>query len=846
MNITDFCDKYGIKYYGIALKIGKGKNGKTYKVPKHHDLTGQPEQNDFYNLTAQELERRRQNTHLFDYLVMDTSSFIHIDVDYEDGEDYPKDEMDFIEAYTERTAYFKSVTKMRGKHLIVKTNETFNNNRRPQSKLKDVEFLNGQWSYVKRDTKVYNADKIYELDEDDILELYDASKNGKKTMDTKKMPVATNAKIERPKFEDNHRNFLLELTDILRQDDVDNYDPWTKLVWALHNDEDSTELKNNMEIAKYWSSKSKKYDEESFNKLWFKTRGGNTLGSFIYHVKTINETQFYKIKSKYFRKTQDIESTDMALAKIFLELVGDNYVFKRGEKASDLYTYHRKRWIKEDSKRGILKVNISAELGKFYSELYKNVCARISVLKIMENATSVDKSEADGLEKQLKVVSMVLTLVQKNNNISSISDCVINLLGCKNFDDIEFDKNGYLFAFRNKVYDLQTLNFIEPNKEDYILTSTGFDYETCDDHKVLELLTLFKQIFPDDEIFKYYLHLMATCMYGVPIEKFFLANGGGGNGKGVINELLVELLGNYAYTAPNGVLLAPLKLGNCPEVAGMKNKRLIIYREPDAEQKKICFSTVKELTGGSKINARMNYSNDTNTTLCGTHIMECNQRPKLDGRLDESVLRRVKDIPFVSTFTEDKDLLENADVLQNVYPANTYYKSDAFKSEYKFALFKILIEYIQDFHAKHGQSVCDKFDVPDVITKRSKEYIKSSDEIREWFDTVYETVDTKGMSKKDILDKELFVSIKDVHSQFQISDYYINQSKSNKRKMNKKYFIEYANTNINFKIYYFELYKSGCVNKRNILVGFTKRNNNNEDEDNNNEYDSENEECDDI
>tara|TARA_R110000787_G_scaffold97430_1_gene201053 strand:+ start:213 stop:2726 length:2514 start_codon:yes stop_codon:yes gene_type:complete len=837
MNITDFCDKMGIKYYGISLKIEKKKNGKTSKVPQKHPLTGQPNQNDFRDLSHEELERRKQNTHLFDYIVMDTTDFIHIDVDYEDNKKYPDVEENFIEAFTEKTAYFKSVTKMRGKHFIVKTTEKFGNNRRPKTTMEDVEFLNGQWSYVKRDTKVYNPEKIYELDDEDINDLYDPKSNTviNKEMNEKEMPPLTIGTIERPKFKDNHRNFLLDLTDILRQKDVDEYDSWTRLVWALHNDEDS----DNYDIAKYWSSKSEKFDEKEFNKFWFKTRDGSTIGSFIFYVKSIDETKFYKIKSQYFRKTQDIEATDMALAKTFLELVGDNYVFKRGEKSSDLYTYHRKRWIKEDSRRGILKVNISNELGKFFSEVYKNICSRISHLKLLEHATQLDKSEADGLEKQLKVVSGVLALVQKNNNISSISDCVLNLLGCKNFDDIEFDKNGYLFAFRNKVYDLQIMNAIEPKKEDYILTSTGFDYETVDDHKVLELLKLFETIFPDRDILKYYIHLMATCLYGIPIEKFFLANGGGGNGKGVINELLVELLGNYAYTAPNGVLLAPLKLGNCPEVAGMKNKRLIIYREPDAEQKKICFSTVKELTGGSKINARMNYSNDTNTTLCGTHIMECNQRPKLDGRLDESVLRRVRDIPFVSTFTEDEGLLANAEVLQNVYPANPYYKSDAFKSEYKFALFKILFEYIQDFHTKHGKSVCDKFDVPDVITKRSKEYIKSSDEIREWFDTVYETVDVKGKSKKEIIEGDLYVSLKDVHRQFQISDYYINQSKSNKRKMNKKYFVEYAKTNINFKIFYFERYKTGDVDKYNILVGFNKRL---IDED----YNSSNEECDDI
>ena len=78
MNITDFCDKYSIKYYGISLKIGKNNKGKTTKVPQYHKLTGQPDQNDFRNLSYEELERRKQNTHLFDYIVMDTTDFIHI------------------------------------------------------------------------------------------------------------------------------------------------------------------------------------------------------------------------------------------------------------------------------------------------------------------------------------------------------------------------------------------------------------------------------------------------------------------------------------------------------------------------------------------------------------------------------------------------------------------------------------------------------------------------------------------------------------------------------------------------------------------------------------------------
>jgi hypothetical protein len=120
----------------------------------------------------------------------------------------------------------------------------------------------------------------------------------------------------------------------------------------------------------------------------------------------------------------------------------------------------------------------------------------------------------------------------------------------------------------------------------------------------------------------------------------------------------------------------------------------------------------------------------------------------------------------------------------------------------------------------HGVGVCDKFDTPSAINKRSKDYIKSSDEIREWFDTAYEPVDTRNKTKKDILQEELYVTISDVFNQFKMSDYYLNQSKANKRMMNKKYLTEYCSTNINFKMFFNPLLKSGDLHKYNVLVGY--------------------------
>ena len=100
----------------------------------------------------------------------------------------------------------------------------------------------------------------------------------------------------------------------------------------------------------------------------------------------------------------------------------------------------------------------------------------------------------------------------------------------------------------------------------------------------------------------------------------------GGNGKGVIHELMEAMLGGsegYYYTAPNSVLLAPLSgKGSCVEVASMSKKRMVVYREPDGVSAKLNTSTICELTGGSEINARLNHSNNNSTKLCATHFMQ--------------------------------------------------------------------------------------------------------------------------------------------------------------------------------------------------------------------------------
>ena len=80
----------------------------------------------------------------------------------------------------------------------------------------------------------------------------------------------------------------------------------------------------------------------------------------------------------------------------------------------------------------------------------------------------------------------------------------------------------------------------------------------------------------------------------------------------------------------------------------MNNKRLVIAREPDRNLKFNC-ATIKEITGGNELNARLNHSNDTKVNLKLTFLLECNDKPQLN-EVNDALARRILDIPFKCKF----------------------------------------------------------------------------------------------------------------------------------------------------------------------------------------------------
>jgi phage/plasmid-associated DNA primase len=546
--------------------------------------------------------------------------------------------------------------------------------------------------------------------------------------------------------------FYRAIVDNINPELYTEYQDWLLFIGALKN------FTNGLDIADEYSQKVDGYvsRDDVEKHMTFNT----SIGYLVNLSKKSNPTQHkIIIGSKYLN---ELVFTEYELSQIAIHLTDDII------KVNDKLYYYDTYWIQDTTDH--IRMLLSVSLRSFFKFHHDLQC---DLLKTIEP----DNEQYSVVKKRIaKYAGIITNLINKSGSGKNILDQFKMYLPNS---DIIFDDKPYLFCFKNCAFDLQTGKKYIVKKEDYIIENTGTNYTEKSTEKTILITQLINQIFPDIEIRKTYLSVLYMAMTGIRVEKFFLANGCGRNGKGLINELFMELLGNYGYILPVDILTSKKDIasGANPQIANCHKKRFILSREPE-EGSKLRMSTVKEMTGGCEINARQLYSGDCKVTMCQVQMLECNAKPALSGTMNEAILERIVDIPFVSYFTSDtvnKEL--------NIYAINTDYKLPSFQKEYASTLFHILLDY-------------NKLYISPCIKKRSTEYVMGSDDIYTWIKDTYD----EG-TKDDI------VKAVDLFKNYTDSEVYSLMSKEEKRQMTKKKFIELLKSSIAFKGQFFETIK---------------------------------------
>ena len=477
------------------------------------------------------------------------------------------------------------------------------------------------------------------------------------------------------------------------------------------------------------------------------------------------------------------------LANYFKTIYSNKYI----NVAGSLYNYNGLVWKKENDKKNAKLHNFVDTT--FYNHLISYISKHIEkqTKKIIALGVKVDDAEHLALVNAEKMVLGKMSEFLQNVNASlrtikkrkEIVEDIINKISCSY---IEFDNDAHLLAFENKIFSLKTNSWVEPTHSQYISITTGWDW--CDYSDVelkVEMNKILDSILPIKEVRKYYLTALSTGLFGQQIQKIFVASGIGGNGKSVLNGLMISATGDYGYTLPSSVLLGAIKDGANPAIANLNKKRFGLTSEPNGK-KKICSATLKEITGNSKINSRGLYSDNCDVYLFLSLFLECNKIPDID-EVGVGVERRFDVFDFVSRFVESNKYNEFSQEeikKQHIFIGNPYYTTPEFKVKYRQALVEILFEHFKVFRENNYQFP----EKPKECKAKEKDYLMNSDEIYSWFGSYYEKCDEN-------LYEKVFVS--DLYDIFKSSDYFFNMAKEAKRILNKNKFETMINDSLFLK-----------------------------------------------
>ena len=546
---------------------------------------------------------------------------------------------------------------------------------------------------------------------------------------------------------------------------------WFQIVCGMRNSqctyEDAVALTNRYLQA---SGKSQTSRYEKLRAEWDGAMANSkaTMGTIIHHVKQCNQAALTKLcreeraaeQAKVSRvakearseqdknkrsgskelwdaynalKEEEPEWSDFVCADIYLERQEDALVYQRGV----LYVYDSERVRWRIDEEGIMVQNDV------------NIYLTMVATRWQDDWKALLKDDDDGGDGK-KVKYLIQTKVgQWKNNLFVINSvtktknvykAILSRLALRG-DAIEFDEQRELFAWDNCVFDVRTGAQVTPKKEDYILTTNGQEWREPTAEEMATVAKMFEHTFPNETHRRSYESVLWTGLTGHRQEKFIIAQGDGRNGKGATNELMLETVGDYGATVNLCLLTQPMTSGTNISLRNLHKKRFTVSSEPDeGYSDQLRASNIKAYTGNEKHEAAAKYSNDSDTRIHMTMVMECNDLPYIKGGTGEAMVARTVVIPFNVTFTPDP--IKLASNTAKYKPLVEAYKFHNFKKQHAPALFKYI--------CSQGYSEL-------IITEESRQlgfkYLCAKDELTAWFDNYYEKNEREMVAVKDIFKK---------------------------------------------------------------------------------------------
>lgn len=552
---------------------------------------------------------------------------------------------------------------------------------------------------------------------------------------------------------------------------------------------------------------------------------GHNLDEWIKQVE-IDEKPNEELIADMNKINEALENNDCGVIETIQKNLPNNFVYsvdKFDTNKGDWYCWNGNRWERGDAplKKAIMYnvPNWWREIMKKWDEEYGNL--------------TFEKDEEPDCNYKLwdKTKKAMEKRIFELKSSSGMLSCVSVAKTLLNNSSLEFDTNINLFGCENGVIDIANECFRPYRFDDYLTLSCGYDYTPLlKDFKVIDnegnvrlvgdedmteeylnsfekINNVYDKIFPDEELREYFFKVASTGMSGISIEKLFILNGAGRNGKGLTNEFLEKVFGKYCVRLDNTILTEKKKpAGNAnTEIAKLDKKRWVISTEP-AKNALIQNANYKELTGGGSVSGRMLYKNESDVLLHLTLVIECNKKPNFAESPEEADTDRINDILFCSRFAgkENEDEWDiNTGETNNIYPIDTQLKNE-FKTSiiHRNTMLNILLGNLLEVKNKNYN--VDAFK-PESVKQRSLEYLQKSFDIHNIFVSLFEKrVDDVKERLKRYGDKDIDWTLPKIAGEIRKSKDFYDLPKLKQKEYTSKAIQEFFMKN---KIYKSSVYK---------------------------------------
>lgn len=443
------------------------------------------------------------------------------------------------------------------------------------------------------------------------------------------------------------------LLPMLSQFRVEDFNEWMTVGWILYNIGDGCD-----EALEQWLNFSardeSKYDESKCIYEWERmVKKGLTLGTLKWYASIDNPEAYNEYKKSVSEEhiRNSINGCHNDIAKALYAEYGNEFVCA-SVSSKTWYQYINHKW--EEIDNGItLQEKISNEIVNKFTELGKDMFNKLSSIS--------DKAEEASHNIKIKLIQKMISNLKSAPYKANVMKECIEVFYDKRFKE-KLNKNPYLFAFKNGVYDLKLNIFRKGIPEDFLSRSSTIEYVDFNEHddKVHEVYNYLEKVFPDKSIRSYFMDQASDVFVGGNHQKVVhFWTGEGDNAKSVTQNLFEKMLGPLAIKLPTTVLTGkkPTSGSAHADLARTGDGvRWATAEEPDGDEM-INTGTLKHLSGNDSYFSRDLFEKGKDTKeivpLFKLTII-CNKLPRMK-YADKATWNRVRVIPFESTFCRPDD-----------------------------------------------------------------------------------------------------------------------------------------------------------------------------------------------